>query len=137
MSSPSEESNRSGTAKRILVVDDDKDVTDFLIRALQEQGYEVWAINDPLQAAKRAEEVRPHLIILDFDMPKVLGSELAVLIKSTSGTKNVPILFVSGMTDEDHHAIAAYSGAAAYLDKPINRAKLIDTIRVLLSPPPK
>lgn len=132
MNSPPSQPKKSEIAKRILIVDDDKDVTDFLIRSLRERGFQVSTLNDPVQAAARAEEFRPHLIILDFDMPRILGSELAVLLKSGSGTKNVPILFLSGMTDPDHHEIAAYSGAAAYLDKPIDQVRLLETIRKLL-----
>lgn len=119
-------------ATRILVVDDNKEVTDCVLRLLQEQGIQGWAVNDPLQALKRAEEIKPHLCILDFDMPRLLGPELAALLKSGAGMKDVPILFLSGMTGKDHRDLAALSGAAAYLEKPVNSTKLINAVFFLL-----
>jgi twitching motility two-component system response regulator PilG len=117
---------------RILVVDDNKDLTDLVLVLLKEQGFQASAVNDPLQALKRAEEFRPHVIILDFDMPKLLGPELAALLKSGRGLKDVPILFLSGMTGKTHRDLATISGASAYLEKPINSVKLIHAVFSLL-----
>lgn len=122
----------TGEATRVLVVDDSREVTDYVLRLLLEQGIEGSAVNDPLDAPKRAEEIRPHLFILDFNMPKLLGPELAALLKSVPGLKDIPILFLSGMTDKNHRALAIYSGASAYLEKPINSVKLIHAVYTLL-----
>lgn len=119
-------------ATRILVVDDSRELTDFVLRLLQEQGIEGHAVNDPVQAAKKAEEVRPHLFILDYNMPKIQGPELAALLKSAPGLKDVPILFLSGMTGKDHRDMAQISGASAYLEKPVNSFKLINAVFFLL-----
>lgn len=103
-----------------------------LFRILEDNDFDAWAVNDPLKVRARAVEIRPDLIILDCDMPKLLGPEVSVVLKGTAETCNIPVIFLSGMTDEDHHAIGALSGAAAYLEKPLDQSRLIETIRALL-----
>lgn len=118
--------------KRILVVDDEPEVSQFVVRILEEHGFDACAVNDQLLVCEQAAEIRPDLIILDFDMPKLLGTELAMLLKKGPETCNIPLIFLSAMTDPDHHAIGLFSGAAAYLDKPLDVAKLIGTIHSIL-----
>lgn len=122
----------AGPRKRILVVDDDPDLTRYLVRILEDGGYEARYVNDPLKAVDRAAEMLPDLILMDFDMPRLLGPELTARLKSALEPRNVPVVFLSGMTDGDHRAIAAFSGAVAYLDKPLDASKLIRTICGLL-----
>ena len=117
---------------RILVVDDDETVADLVVRLLQEKGFHAWSVYDPTEAPQRAAEIRPDLVIVDFNMPKLIGPELAILLKSRAETAKAPILFLSGMIDEDHREIGKYSGGAAYLEKPVDPEKLISTIRGLL-----
>ena len=126
--------NHARFRKRILVVDDEPEVALVILQILERAGFEASTISDPLKATAKASELRPDLIILDFDMPKLVGSELAVLLKSSPETRKTPIIFLSGMSDEDHHAIGAFSGAVAYLDKPVEDIKLIRTVRELVGP---
>ena len=118
--------------RRILVVDDEESVARAVVETLKAHGFDASAVNDPTEVPQRVAEFHPNLIILDFDMPKLLGPDLAVLLKSRSETREIPVVFLSGMTDEDHHTIGTFSGAAAYLDKPVDPPKLIETIRALL-----
>lgn len=122
----------AGLKKRILLVDDDPDVTAILSRILIDNGFEVWSVNRPNETLKRAREVRPDLIVLDFDMPPLLGTELALLLKGDPTTAKIPIIFLSGMADEDHRVIGESSGAAAYLSKPVPSETLIQTINSVL-----
>jgi len=62
-------------------------------------------------------------------MPQLLGPEIALLLKNNAATRHVPIIFLSGMTDEDHRLIASMSGAGAYLEKPVDTRELMDAIR--------
>jgi len=118
--------------KRILVVDDEPAVTELLLELLNGHGFEAHAINKPLKALERALELRPDLIILDFVMPQLLGPELSQLLKGHPTTRQIPVIFLSGMTDEDHRIIAAMSGGAAYLEKPVDHQELLGTIRAQL-----
>jgi putative two-component system response regulator len=72
------------------------------------------------------------LVILDFDMPNLTGAELAVLLRNTPEAREIPIIFLSGISGDDCHAIAALSGAEAYLHKPVEVTSLLKTIRELL-----
>jgi twitching motility two-component system response regulator PilG len=118
--------------KRILVVDDESAITDILVELLNGHGFEAHAVNNPLRALDRALEVRPDLIILDFFMPKLLGPEVSQLLKSSPATRPIPVIFLSGMTDEDHRLIAEMSGGAAYLEKPVVPQQLMAAIRAQL-----
>ena len=126
----------TSSPQRILVVDDEPDVTDLLVKVLNGSGFEAHAVNSPLKVLQRAIEVHPDLIILDFVMPQLLGPEIALLLKSNAATRNVPVMFLSGMTDEDHRLIGMMSGAVAYLEKPVNPLTLIETVRAQLRKAP-
>src|SRR5260221_14744318 len=117
-----------GSGKRVLVVDDEVSITDFIVRVLEDHGFEAWAVNNPLRALEQAMKVKPDLILLDFIMPQIVGSELCFLIKANPALRKAPILFLSGSADEDHRTIASISGAAAYLEKPIEAATLISAV---------
>ena len=118
--------------KRILLVDDEAEVAALVVHLLGSNGFDARAISNPLDVVKQAAGFRPDLLILDFHLPKLLGPELALLLQRSPETRGIPIIFLSGMTDEDHRTIATISGGAAYLEKPVNEAKLLDTIRTIL-----
>lgn len=117
-----------GSGKRILVVDDEVSITDLLVRLLEGHGFEAWAVNNPLRALEQAVKVKPHLIIVDFIMPQIVGSELCLLIKANPSLRKTPIVFLSGSDDEDHRTIAKISGGAAYLQKPVEGSALVATL---------
>ena len=117
--------------KRILVVDDERDVTAFLVEVLQGYGFEALAVNNALMVVQSAIDFRPDLILLDFDMPYLLGSDVAVLLKKNNSVRSVPIIFLSGMADEEHRIIANTAGALAYLEKPVEPADLHEAIQVV------
>ena len=67
---------KTPTIYRILVVDDEPDVTELLTYKLEQEGYQCEALNDPLAFVGRARDYRPHLIILDIMMPELSGLQL-------------------------------------------------------------
>lgn len=119
---------------RVLVVDDEVEVANFVATVLRKNRFEAWVLDDPRLARRKAEELRPDLILLDFYMPKMLGSDLAVLLGGSPGLSGIPIVFMSAMTDADHRTIAAASGGAEFLDKPLDEAALMACVRKLLGP---
>jgi two-component system, OmpR family, phosphate regulon response regulator PhoB len=116
----------------VMVVDDERAVTNLLSQILEKEGFEVQAFNSSVTVSKRLAELRPDVILLDFEMPVMTGPELAVRIKRNATTENIPIIFLSGMNHEDHHLIAKLSGATAYLAKPVEPAQLSKTVRQVL-----
>jgi two-component system phosphate regulon response regulator PhoB len=125
----------TGTRIRILVVDDEPAVSGVVVEILKKNGFDAWDTNDPLEVPQRSSEIRPDLIILDYEMPNLQGPELSVLLKSRPETRSIPVLFLSGMTDRESHEAGTFTGAAAYLDKPLDENKLIETIRALTGNP--
>jgi len=123
---------RSGPSARVLVVDDEGSSLRLLSALLAREGYEPHPLSDPRRAMGEAKSLRPDLIILDFVMPGLLGSDLAVALKSDPDTLKVPILILSGMADEDVRTIARWSGAAAFLEKLWDEAVLLSTVQRLV-----
>lgn len=123
----------ASSRKRVLVVDDEPAVAGIVVQMLNRNGIEGWAIRNPLEVPQRSAELRPDLIILDYEMPELQGPELAILLKSRKETKGIPIVFLSGMTDAASHAAAAFTGGAVYLDKPVDEWRLIATVKRLVN----
>ncbi len=119
-------------ARKIFIVEDEEQVASFLIGILRRHGFEAWSERDPRKALARARELRPDLLILDFSMPSLLGPELASVLKQDPETFGIPIVFLSGMADEDHRVIGSASGGVAYLGKPVDEGLLLATITQVL-----
>lgn len=117
---------------RVLIVDDDPVCARLVTRILDENGFEPRATLHSKAALEHARKFKPALIILDFVMPQLQGPDLAILLKSDPELRQLPIVFLSGKTDQAHHEIAEFTGGVRYLHKPIEADYLIRTLRELL-----
>jgi len=108
------------TKKRILVVDDQSDITRLLKRGLEQTNdYEVREENDSRAALAAAEEFRPHLILLDVMMPGLDGGELANSLRASVKLKSVPIVFLTAaITKEEVAEKEGRAGGWPILAKP-------------------
>ncbi len=113
----------------ILVVDDDRKITDMLRRTLTYEGYRVVTAADGEEALARAQADRPDLVILDWLMPRLDGIEVAKLIRKTS---NTPILMLTARDTVEQRITGLDSGADDYLMKPFAPEELLARIRALL-----
>jgi two-component system alkaline phosphatase synthesis response regulator PhoP len=117
---------------RILLVDDEPDVLDFLSFNLQKEGYEVFTASDGREAVQMAKKVSPNLILLDVMMPEMDGIEACKEIRTLPECKNTLIVFLTART-EDYSQIAGLdAGADDYVSKPIKPRVLISRIKALL-----
>jgi two-component system alkaline phosphatase synthesis response regulator PhoP len=117
---------------RILLVDDEPDVLDFLSYNLKKEGYEVFTASDGKSAIQIAKKVLPNLIILDVMMPEMDGIEACKELRSSPETKNALIVFLTART-EDYSQIAGLdAGADDYISKPLKPRVLISRIHALL-----
>jgi two-component system alkaline phosphatase synthesis response regulator PhoP len=117
---------------KILLVDDETDVLEFMSYNIKNEGYEVFTSNNGADAIKIAKEVSPHLIILDVMMPEMDGIETCSEIRKLPGLKDTLIIFLSAR-GEDYSQIAGFdAGADDYLTKPIRPKLLISRINALL-----
>jgi len=119
-------------AKKILIVDDEPDILEFLQYNLRKEGYEVVTAQDGKQAIEVAEREKPHLIILDIMMPELDGVETCRILRSRKEFADTPVAFLTAR-DEDFSQIAALDvGGDDYITKPIKPRVLVSRINALL-----
>lgn len=117
---------------RILIVDDEEDILEFIRYNLQKEGYEVFTATDGKEALERAAETAPHLILLDVMMPHMDGMEACRLLRSMPQTADTVIAFLTARA-EDYSQVAGFdAGADDYITKPVRPNVLISRIRALL-----
>jgi CheY-like chemotaxis protein len=115
-------------AERILVIDDDPDVREFISESLAEQGYDVYQANDGKAGLSAFAAEKPDLVVLDFIMPGLSGADVASRILSTHPEQ--PILFVSGYSETD--SIRRIAPNAPLLTKPFRAEALSKAVRTAL-----
>lgn len=119
-------------SKKILIVDDEPDILEFLKYNLKREGYDVVTAPDGKQAITVATAEKPDLIILDIMMPEMDGVEACGRLRSMKEFHHTPIAFLTAR-DEDFSQIAALdSGGDDYITKPIKPRVLISRIQALL-----
>ena len=115
--------------KRILVVDDEPQITRMLRASLQSSGYEVLIANNGTQAYERLIADRPDLVITDLAMPEMNGIELTQAIRGVSQT---PIIVLSVRDSDQMKVLALDEGADDYLTKPFSVPELLARVRAQL-----
>jgi two-component system alkaline phosphatase synthesis response regulator PhoP len=119
-------------ATKILIVDDEPDILEFLKYNLQKEGFQVIVASDGEEGIAAAERERPDLIILDIMMPKLDGVEVCRQLRSRPEFDKTLIAFLTAR-EEDYSQIAALeNGGDDYITKPIRPRVLISRIRALL-----
>lgn len=117
---------------KILLVDDEADILEFLSYNLKKEGYRVFTANNGKEAVTVAKKENPDVIILDVMMPDMDGIETCREIRDLPGLKDVMIAFLTAR-NEDYSQIAGFEvGADDYINKPIKPRVLISRIRALL-----
>lgn len=117
--------------QKILLVDDEKDIIEFLQYNLMQEGYDVISANDGLQALDKLAE-KPDLIVLDVLMPRMNGYEVCSFIRGNEQFKNIPVLFLTAKISEMDEVHGLSIGADDYITKPISPKKLIARIKANL-----
>lgn len=117
---------------KILLVDDEADILEFLSYNLKKEGYRVFTANNGKEAVTVAKKENPDIIILDVMMPDMDGIETCREIRDLPGLKDVMIAFLTAR-NEDYSQIAGFEvGADDYINKPIKPRVLISRIKALL-----
>jgi len=111
--------------KRILVVDDEPDVTELLQYKLRQDGYLVEVINDPLLIMAKAREFSPDLFILDIMMPDLDGIKICRMIRADPHLSRVPVIFLTARGATEDRIKGLETGADDYLAKPFDAKELI------------
>jgi two-component system alkaline phosphatase synthesis response regulator PhoP len=117
---------------KILLVDDEPDILEFLGYNLQKEGYEVHTCNNGKEGLAKAVAIQPHLIILDVMMPEMDGIETCREIRQVPELKNSLVIFLTAR-GEDYSQIAGFeAGADDFVTKPIKPRVLVSRVKALL-----
>ncbi len=117
---------------KILVVDDEQDILEFVGYNLKKEGFKVYTATNGNEAIKQTKKHKPQLILMDVMMPEMDGIEACLQIKSINEFKNVIIAFLTARS-EDYSQIEGFdAGADDYITKPIKPKLLIRRIKALL-----
>lgn len=118
-------SDETNGRKKILIVDDDKDMVDSLQRFLKrENRYDLEIAYDGFEAGQKFNAVRPHLIILDLNMPGINGYEVCKRIRGEEKNNDIKILAISGVVNQKEIDRILSLGADDYLLKPFENKQL-------------
>lgn len=117
--------------RRVLIVDDEMNIRRFLRHTLEQENYDVLEAASGSEALARAMRERPHIILLDLRLPDMTGFEILEELKKKADTRHIPVIILSIIQDlEQGYRL----GASDFLNKPVNREKLIERIDRLLGP---
>jgi two-component system response regulator CpxR len=117
------------TKQKILIIDDDKELTELLTEYLSYEGFELEACHDGVAGLARAYDASFSLILLDVMMPKLNGFEV---LKALGGQHNIPILMLTAKGDNDDRVRGLELGADDYLAKPFQHRELLARINAIL-----
>ncbi|MDI9243936.1 Hpt domain-containing protein [Marinobacter sp. CHS3-4] len=123
-----EASRRAEQATTVMVVDDSVTVRKVTSRLLERNGMEVITAKDGLDAVAQLQDHRPDIILLDIEMPRMDGFEVASFVRHDESLKDTPICMITSRTGEKHRERALAIGVNEYLGKPFQETELLDTI---------
>ena len=115
----------------VMVVDDSVTVRKVTSRLLERHGMEVILAKDGLDAVAQLQDHHPDIILLDIEMPRMDGFEVASFVRHDDTLKNTPICMITSRTGEKHRERALAIGVNEYLGKPFQEAELLETIKRL------
>jgi DNA-binding response OmpR family regulator len=118
--------------KKILIVDDERDLVEIIKLGLIPLGYEIFEAYDGSEGLEKAREIKPDLIILDLMLPKMDGYQVCKMLKSDINHKNIPIILLTARAGKKDITMGKEAGADAFITKPFKHEVLKDKIRELL-----
>lgn len=119
-------------AYRILIIDDEEDILEFVKYNLEKDGYEVHTAPNGAAGLEKALEVKPHLILLDMMMPVLDGTETCKAIRKTPKLSSVMVVFLSAVSSEEMQLQGYGAGADDYISKPIKMNILRSRVKAIL-----
>jgi CheY-like chemotaxis protein len=125
---------RGGAPARLLVVDDEADIVEYLCTVLEDNGFEVAGASDPALVPALARNTQPAAILLDILMPGQSGLALYRTLRQDPATGGIPVIIVTGVSRSE--GLSAEAGPLpppdGYLEKPIAVPRLVEIVRDVL-----
>jgi DNA-binding response OmpR family regulator len=137
MSAKTDGEGDMGEKKKILIVDDERDIVKAVMIRLQSSGYEVVTAFDGAQGIFMAHKEKPDLIILDIRMPAGDGFSVADRLRRSAHTWSIPIIFLTGSPESNAEERAKDLGARFYIKKPYDPEELLDAVERAMEKPPE
>jgi chemosensory pili system protein ChpA (sensor histidine kinase/response regulator) len=129
---PGEAAVTLAAAPLVMVVDDSLTVRRVTQRLLERSGYEVLLAKDGVDALRQLQDVRPDVMLIDIEMPRMDGFDLTRHVRATELTRSIPIVMITSRTADKHRRMAMELGVNAYLGKPYQDDELLALIRSYL-----
>src|ERR1700689_4887128 len=117
--------------KKILVVEDDRDISELISYNLEREGYDIACLYDGSEVIDFVRKRKPDLIILDLMLPEVDGIEICRTLKSDGNTKHIPIVMLTAKSEESDVVIGLQMGADDYIPKPFSPKVLVARIKTI------
>lgn len=124
---------KNNTVNRILIVDDEPDVTELLKYKLEQDGHLCQVVNNPLSFISVAREFNPDLLLLDIMMPELSGLQLCKMVRSDPKMNTIPIIFLTARGEVEDRIKGLESGGDDYISKPFNTKELLLRIGKILN----
>lgn len=118
--------------KKILVVDDEPDVTDLVAYHLKAKGFHVETVNDATASISKARAYQPDLLILDIMMPDLSGIQICRILRADPKLSKVPIIFLTAKAEPHDRIEGLESGADDYMGKPFSPKELVLRVESIL-----
>ena len=118
--------------KRILVIEDDKDIVELVRYNLEKDGYQILASSDGATGLAQIRKAPPDLLILDLMLPKLSGLEICKEVRKDVSLNRLPILILSAKGEEADRVVGLEMGADDYVTKPFSPRELIARVKALL-----
>jgi chemosensory pili system protein ChpA (sensor histidine kinase/response regulator) len=113
---------------RIMIVDDSIAVRKALSLLIEDAGFEAVTAKDGVEAIENIERVQPNVLLVDMEMPRMNGLELASHVRANPATQKLPIFMITSRTTDKHRQAAKKAGVDAYLTKPYQNDDLLSLI---------
>src|SRR5437764_9623733 len=117
---------------RVLLIEDERGLTDVLTYNLQRDGFEVTVAHDGQEGLRKAQMSLPDLIILDLMLPKLGGLEVCRELRAGDRTRSVPIVMLTAKAEETDQIVGFTMGADDYVTKPFSVKVLMQRLKALL-----
>lgn len=117
---------------RILVVDDEPQVTEIIDAFLTNAGHQVIVENNAESGLKKARNIKPDIILLDIMMPGIDGYSICNDLKNDPGTANIPVVFLTGKDRADDMGRSFKVGGDMFIKKPFSCERLLEIVNIIL-----
>ncbi len=118
--------------KRVMIIEDEKDLAELLAFNLEKEGYAATCIHDGKLGLERASEDLPDLILLDLMLPGLLGTEICKALRKDQRTADIPIIMITAKGDEIDRVVGFEVGADDYIVKPFSMREMALRVKAVM-----